>query len=97
MKPLTFLPPAEEDLTEAYLYMLTRSHGLAEALLRCVESAAQQVQHNPQAWHPVGFGVRRKRVARFPYALLYREYPERLVVLAVMHLSRDPDYWKDRV
>ena len=31
---------------------------------------------------------------RFPYGLLYRLLEWEIVVLAVMHLHRKPDYWK---
>jgi len=49
MKPLTFLPPAEEELTEAYLYLMARSRVLAADFLSCVRLAARQVQRNPGA------------------------------------------------
>ena len=33
----------------------------------------------------------------FPYALLYRVWNEQIEILAVMHLSRKPGYWADRL
>jgi len=41
-------------------------------------------------------GVRRVLVHRFPFAVLYSESDERLFILAVMHLRREPDYWTHR-
>ncbi len=35
-------------------------------------------------------------VRRFPFAILYRVEPERIVVVAVMHLRREPGYWRRR-
>jgi hypothetical protein len=32
-----------------------------------------------------------------PYAVIYREDADEIVVLAVMHLHRRPDYWTDRL
>ena len=40
--------------------------------------------------------VRRCLVHRFPYGVLYSVEPEGISILAVMHLRRDPDYWKQR-
>lgn len=37
--------------------------------------------------------VRRVLVERFPYCIFYVVEPERLVVLAVLHVARDPDLW----
>jgi len=33
----------------------------------------------------------------FPYALLYLDEPDRVWIVAVMPLKRDPDYWKHRL
>ena len=35
-------------------------------------------------------------VRRFPFGILYRVDPDEIVILAVMHLARQPDYWRDR-
>jgi plasmid stabilization system protein ParE len=40
--------------------------------------------------------TRRLLVPRFPYQLVYRLTPTEIVVLAVAHLKRRPNYWKDR-
>ena len=40
--------------------------------------------------------VRRRLIRRFPLGVLYRIDPDEIVILAVMHLSRRPDYWHGR-
>jgi len=40
--------------------------------------------------------VRRCLTHRFPYGVLYSIEPSTIYILAVMHLHRDPDYWKHR-
>jgi len=37
--------------------------------------------------------VRRTVVSRFPYAVFFRGEPKRVVVLAVLHMARDPKLW----
>lgn len=56
-----------------------------------------RVARNPEAWHPLGDGVRRCRLSRFPYGLIYAIDKDDIVVLAVAHLHRRPDYWRDRL
>jgi hypothetical protein len=51
----------------------------------------------PQAWHPLGEGVRRCRLSRFQYGLIYTVENGDILVLAVAHLHRRPDYWRDRL
>jgi hypothetical protein len=41
--------------------------------------------------------VRRCLVNRFPYGVLYSIESTEIFILAVMHLRRDPDYWKKRL
>jgi cytochrome P450 len=41
--------------------------------------------------------VRRCLTRTFPYGVLFQIKPDKYVIIAVMHLHRDPDYWKKRV
>ena len=34
---------------------------------------------------------------RFPYGLIYHVRDEMLLIVAVMHLHRHPDVWRDRL
>jgi hypothetical protein len=35
-------------------------------------------------------------IHRFPYAILYEDQPQAILIIAVMHLRRHPNYWIDR-
>ena len=41
--------------------------------------------------------VRRCLTRRFPYALLYTIEADYILILAVMHGSREPGYWRHRI
>ena len=51
----------------------------------------------PNTGQPFGTRLRRTLVPGFPYGLLYSVEPERILIVAVAHLSRRPGYWKSRV
>lgn len=40
--------------------------------------------------------VHRCLISRFPYGVLYSIEDDGVFILAVMHLHRNPDYWKYR-
>jgi len=40
--------------------------------------------------------IRRRRVQRFPYAVVFMEATNEYVILAVEHLAREPGYWRER-
>jgi hypothetical protein len=39
---------------------------------------------------------RRRRMKKFKYGIVYEIISDEIVIVAFMHLSRQPDYWKDR-
>ena len=41
--------------------------------------------------------IRRGKLRRFPYLVYYRVLADRVEVVAVLHGSRDPREWKERV
>lgn len=97
MSPVRFLVPAEVEMLEAAAYYESRSEGLGVDFLRKVRNAISDIEKHPDRWPVVDFGVRRRLVHRFPYAVLYKIDRDEIVVVAVMHLSRRPDYWIGRI
>ncbi len=52
---------------------------------------------DPEINRPFEGNLRKCRFDVFPYALVYRiEDADNLQVIAVMHLSREPGYWRNR-
>lgn len=41
--------------------------------------------------------MRRVLTNRFPYAIVYLEYRDEFLVVAIAHTSRKPGYWKNRM
>lgn len=75
----------------------TEQPDLARRFAREVDAGIQQVLAHPRAWQRVELGMRRYRLHDFPYGLVYLVLPNEIVFVAVMHLSRQPGYWKDRM
>lgn len=88
---------AEADIEEAWAWYARTAPELGEAWLQALDLAFAQIQRNPYAWQVVYKDAHRALVRKFPYAIIYRIRPERVVVLAVAHASRDPRRWKSRL
>lgn len=97
MKPVLYHPEAEEELLGAAEFYESRSPGLGLRFLDEVERGLEALRESPQRWPVLAGEVRRCLLRPFPYGLLYIELPERIIVLAVMHLHREPGYWKSRL
>ena len=61
-----------------------------------VESAIERMCSNPEAWQCLEGDVRRCLLRRFPCGIYYCIERDEIMIYAVMHLSRRPDYWRDR-
>ncbi len=66
-------------------------------MLGCVEVAFASVQRNLKAHTRLEGRIRQAIVRRFPYVVLFVEYPDYVEVLAVFHTWRDPKQWQGRV
>jgi hypothetical protein len=92
-----FLEVAEIELDDAIRWYGAQAPGLGDAFLIEVMTAADRVERHPEAWHPLEQGLRRCRLPRFPYGLIYTVEERDIIVLALAHLHRKPDYWRDRL
>jgi plasmid stabilization system protein ParE len=92
-----FLEIAEIELDQAIQWYDAQAPGLGNAFLIEILSATDRIARLPQAWHPLDKDLRRCRLNRFPYGLIYAVENGDIVVLAVAHLHRRPEYWRDRL
>lgn len=97
MTPVIFLPEAEQEMFEAAAYYQAQTSGLGFDYLSEVEQAVQAIAESPITWPIIEGELRRRLVKRFPFGILYRIEPEEIVIVAVAHLRRRPDYWKKRL
>ena len=93
----SFHPEAEAELFEAIDYYEGCQEGLGLDFAREVHETIGRAVDYPKAWPILEEGVRRCQTHRFPYGVIYSEDEGGILVLAVMHLHRHPDYWKDRL
>jgi len=91
-----FHPEAAAELNSAIDYYEEISPGLGYDFALEVYSTIEKILCFPKAWVELEDGIRRCQTQRFPYGILYSSEENTIFILAVMHLQRDPDYWKGR-
>ena len=92
-----FLEEAEQELTEAALWYEARDLGLGRRLRDEVAHVVSRIAEDPMLWRERQGGYRRVNCPVFPYFVAYIIRGQRIVVVAVGHGRRKPDYWKSRV
>jgi len=90
---LTF---AQQEVDEAYIWFETRCPGKGVEFLDELDRTVRLVTAYPLASPEIEPGVRRCLFARFPYSLLYGIEDNTIVIVAVAHGHREPDYWLGR-
>lgn len=96
MKPVRFHPHADTEMVHAAAWYETQQRNLGKRFLASVEDALNRIRLNPELYPRVADDVRRCLTRTFPFSVLFRIKQDMIVVVAVMHLHRDPDYWKNR-
>ena len=90
------VPEARIELHEAVEWYARRAPEVAQRFLLEYRAVRGRVAEAPTRWPVLEDEVRRIVFHKFPYSLLYAIEGEQVVVLAVKHDRRHPDYWKRR-
>ena len=88
---------AEAELAEAVVYYNEQGPGLGFEFAAEVRAAILRVAAFPAAWPVFSARSRRCLLDRFPYGVLYHVQEGSNLVVAVMHLRRDPRRWDERL
>lgn len=70
--------------------------GWAKTLWGRCSKVLDTIADHPAQYRIVDGDVRGVLVGRFPYCVYYRVKPDRVVIIAVFHTSRDPSHWQRR-
>lgn len=94
---IEFLDPAVSEFEEAIACYNQESEGLGFEFAAEVKRTMERIVQYPQAWPPLSTQTRRCRTNRFPYGIVYQIRGEAILIVAVMHLHRDPQTWRSRI
>ncbi len=89
-------PAAASDINEAYVWYARRRPELGDEFLAATQSALERIRTFPARGSIVHRDTRRIFLERYPYQLLYRIQDDVAIVVACMHLRRDPSRWQSR-
>ena len=89
-------PVARDEIRAAMDWYEEQSPGLGLEFLRALRAVLAAVRRAPEQYARVHEQTRRVLLRRFPYAVFYRETPEAVIVIAVLHTHRDPEAWHSR-
>ena len=96
MLQLLFHPDVAQEINESYSWYQKLAKGLGDNFIDELESAYQTIIEFPDTWPKFQKGFRRFLLSSFPFSVIYKHKDNFIYIVAVMHNSRKPGYWKKR-
>jgi len=90
-------PAAARDVEASAGWYNRERAGLGRRFLAEVKRVSRRIRDTPLQLPLVGGEVRRALLRGFPYAVFFSVDGNAVVVVAVLHLHRHPDSWRDRM
>ncbi len=90
-------PRAEEDIDTASQWYAKENTELALEFLDAIDAAVEFITQFPQAYPEVAPGIRRVLTKKFPFCIYYKVGNNRLTIVALLHIRRKPDIWRERI
>ena len=97
VKKVRLIADARREFYEEITYYEKQRLGLGKRFRRAAEAAFLEAGENPEHGKPGVGGTRRLLVRGFPFSVVYLESEHEVMVYAVAHLSRSPEYWVVRL
>jgi plasmid stabilization system protein ParE len=94
---VSYQPAAQKELLDSVAYYEQRDYGLGAKFLDEIEETLDLISTYPESGTLLNAYARRVLLNGFPYGVIYRIYQDQIVILAVMHLRRKPNYWVKRL
>ena len=93
---VVFTRIAAQELDDAVRFYELEYAGLGRRFKEEVRKAALRVVEYPSAWSLERGEIRKCLLHKFPYKLLYSIEADHILVIAIAHQHRKPDYWVGR-
>ena len=94
---VSFHEEASAEFESAFEWYYLRSEFVASRFAEEVSNAITMISEAPKRWPIAARGTRKCLLQHFPFAIVYRELPSGIQILAVAHGLRRPGYWKKRL
>jgi plasmid stabilization system protein ParE len=92
---LTVRPEAEAEIADASDWYERQNPGLGDKFINAVDVMLSALQQNSYQYQVVSGQLRRGKLRRFPYGLLYVVSDQEVTVVPCIHGRRDPKIWQE--
>ena len=90
---IVFSKLASLELEDAIAFYETELAGLGFRFKEEIKSSILRIKEHTEAWSIERGEIRKALLHRFPYKILYAIEKEKIIILAIAHQHRKPNYW----
>ena len=89
---------AQIEFEDAVTHYESEQKGLGGRFRTEVLRSVSRIRQFPTVYQAFSHNTRRCLTSKFPYGIIYHYSPEQdeIVIVAIAHLHRRPDYWASR-
>lgn len=84
---------AKQELDDAVAYYDLELPGLGLKFKTEIKQALIRISEHPEAWSIEIGDIRKALLHQFPYKILYSIEKDCILIIAIAHQHRKPDYW----
>ena len=86
---------AAKELDDAVDWYEDIQVGLGSRFGRTIHDTLSRILKHPKLNSEISKGIYRAIVKKFPYGIIYSIEDDEIIVLAIAHFHRKPNYWQD--
>jgi len=94
---IEFIEAAKLDFKDTFQWYESKIIGLGDEFVHSLNSAVKKIRANPFQCQLQYGEIRKTLLKRFPYQVIYLIEGDKIIVLGVIHSSRDPIIWENRI
>lgn len=98
-KPFSFelSDEAEVDFDKSYEFYNEDSPKVADTFFIRINLGFENIKQNPNSFPFAHKNLRKYVVKKFPFVIYYRIVDSVIQVIAIFHMSRNPEIWNERI
>ena len=94
---IKYLQVAKDEFHDAIRYYEIQQTNLGKQFQDDVKKSISRIKRFPKAYEVVRDEIRRCLLHKFSYSILYTIDEHNIVIIAISHQHRKPDYWLGRL
>ena len=94
---INILAHAEQEFIEAVDYYNDQCSGLGYEFAAEITNTLERISTFPKAWPQISPLTRRCITNKFPFGVIYQLRNDDILIVAIMHMKRNPIHWIERM